>query len=165
MKTIIAATDFSPVSLNAVNYAADMACAIDASLSLFYACPLPIGFAEVPIPAETYQKLIDDAEESMNKLQERITSYTVGKIQITRHVANGNVVPQLKEYCDSMHPYMVVIGPRGAGAVETFLFGSTTTAAMKHLPYPLIVVPPDAKFQAIRKIGLACDLKKVDETL
>jgi hypothetical protein len=31
MKTIIAATDFSPISLNAVNYAADLACMTDGS--------------------------------------------------------------------------------------------------------------------------------------
>jgi hypothetical protein len=36
MKTIIAPTDFSPVSLNAVNFAADMAVSVDSSLLLFH---------------------------------------------------------------------------------------------------------------------------------
>jgi hypothetical protein len=32
------------------------------------------------------------------------------------------------------------------------------------LSTPLIVVPPEAKFTSIKKIGLACDLKNVQET-
>jgi hypothetical protein len=50
---------------------------------------------------------------------------------------------------------------QGAGAMERFVFGSGTIAAMKHLHWPLIIVPPDAQFRQIRKIGLACDMKKV----
>jgi hypothetical protein len=36
---------------------------------------------------------------------------------------------------------------------------------MKHLEYPVIVVPLEAKFTNIRRIGLACDLKNVDESV
>ena len=42
MKTIIVQTDFSPVSLNAVNFAADMAVAIDASILLFHVYNIPV---------------------------------------------------------------------------------------------------------------------------
>ena len=52
MKTIIAPTDFSPISLNAVNYAADMAVSINADLSLLYVCLLPITYGEAPYPIE-----------------------------------------------------------------------------------------------------------------
>ena len=54
MKTIIAPTDFSAVSLNAMNYAADLAVAIDAKLLLVNIVPLPVtSSVEVTITEET----------------------------------------------------------------------------------------------------------------
>ena len=48
MKTIIVATDFSSTALNAANYAADMALAINADLLLLYVYQLPVSYSEVP---------------------------------------------------------------------------------------------------------------------
>jgi hypothetical protein len=56
------------------------------------------------------------------------------------------------------------MGAQGAGALERLLWGSNTLSAMKKLSRPLIIVPPDAKFTSIKKIGFACDLKHVAET-
>ena len=50
MKTIIAATDFSPNSENAVHYAADMATVLGAELHLLHVYSIPIPVSEVPIP-------------------------------------------------------------------------------------------------------------------
>jgi len=49
MKTLIVPTDFSPVSINAMNYAADMALNIDASLLLLHVYQIPVTFTEVPV--------------------------------------------------------------------------------------------------------------------
>ena len=56
------------------------------------------------------------------------------------------------------------MGSQGTTAAERLLFGSHTVYAMKHLVWPLITVPPQAKFSAVKKIGLACDFNKVVET-
>lgn len=164
MKVIIAPTDFSPVSLNAVNYAADMASTIHASLALIYVCPLPMTFSEVPVPADTIAMQINDATKKLDELKKKITLRTEGKIRIYTEIKTGMIMPEISDYCNSLRPYAVVMGTQGAGAVERFIFGSTTTAAIKHLSWPLIVVPAEAKFTAIKKIGLACDLKRVVDT-
>jgi nucleotide-binding universal stress UspA family protein len=164
MKIIIAPTDFSELSLNAVNYAADMAFSIHASLALLHVCQIPMNFSEVPVPAETLTTLIKDAEKRIEKLRDDIINKTDGKIRIYTEIKTGFVVPQLQEYCTALKPYAVVMSAQGAGAVERFLFGSNTVSAMKHLAWPLIVVPSEAKFSSIKKIGLACDMKNVMET-
>lgn len=47
MILIVAPTDFPDISLKAVNYATDIAGAIQASLSLAHpCCPLPVGLPE-----------------------------------------------------------------------------------------------------------------------
>ena len=48
MKTILAPTDFSASSINAVNYAADMALAVNAQLILINAVQFPWLFLNYP---------------------------------------------------------------------------------------------------------------------
>ena len=164
MKTIIVPTDFSPLSLNAANYAMDMAAELHASVTLFHAYTLPLAYNEIPVAPDTIQMLVDSAEKQMKTLKEKLTIGSGGNINIYTEIAMGSLIPQLQDYCAKIKPYAVVMSPRGAGAVERFFLGSNTIHAIKHLAWPLIVVPAEAKFRNIKKIGLACDLKIVVET-
>jgi nucleotide-binding universal stress UspA family protein len=166
MKTIVATTDFSSISLNAVNYAAAMACSIKADLCLLHVCLFPMTYSEMPYPAESITSLMDDAEERMLQLKNELIQRTVGKIKINTEVKTAStVVTEIEDYCDDKKPYAVVMGTQGSTALERIFLGSNTIGAMKHLPWPLIIVPPEAKFIGIKKIGLACDLKKVDDSI
>lgn len=165
MKVIITPTDFSDDSLNAVNYAADMATSIHASLSLIHICQLPLTYSELPVPPDILTDLIRDAEKKMEQIKKVLVDRTGGKIRIYTEVKTGYIIPELKDYCAALKPYAVVMSTRGAGAAERFFFGSTATSALKHLAWPLIIVPAEAKYTAIKRIGLACDLKKVTETV
>lgn len=165
MKTIIVATDFSPASLQAANYAADMALAINADLLLFHVCDIPTNYTEIPYPAsDIIPGIIKNAETEIEKLENQLLLRTSCKVKISSEVKIGLVIAELAEACERVHPYSVVIGMHGAGAVERFLFGSNTLSAIRNLAWPLIIVPPDASFKAIKKIGLACDFKKVIDT-
>ena len=48
--------------------------------------------------------------------------------------------------------------------MERILFGSTTLTAIKHLTCTVIVVPPRSNYKGIKKVGFACDFRKVIET-
>lgn len=164
MKPIIVPTDFSPVSLNAVNYAADLACAMNTNLVLLHICPLPVAYSEVPFAADSLTGLINEAEEKILKLRGDIINRINDRIAIVTEVKMGNVFEGIEEYSLTIAPYAIIMGTQGTGAMEKLFFGSNSIAAMKNLSWPLIVVPPEAKFKNIRKIGIACDLKKVVET-
>jgi len=91
MKTIIVPTDFSAVSLNAVYYAADMACIINTDLSLIHVCPIPVVLNEVPVPPYTLAELMADVEEKMMLLKGEIINRTGGKIKINTAVKSGEL--------------------------------------------------------------------------
>lgn len=165
MKTIVVPTDFSAISLNAVNYAADLACVISANLSLIHVSPLPMTFGELLTPVESMAEMAAKGEEQLKWLTEKIRNRTQGKLTITSEVRQGNVVSAIDDYCNSVNTYAVVMGVESTGAFERFLFGGKTFSAMEQLSWPLIIVPPGTRFEGIRKIGLACDLHKVKETI
>ena len=165
MKTIIVPTDFSEVSLNAVYYAADMACVIHTDLSLIHVCPIPVVLSEVPVPPYTLEELVEDSKEKMALLKEEIIKRTGDKIKINTAVKTGELVNGIYEHCDIMDTYAIVMAIENSGSFDRFLFGSKTISAIRELVWPVIVVPPGVKFTSILKIGLACDLKKVVETI
>lgn len=167
MKTIVVPTDFSPISLNAVNYAAEMARSLNAELSLLHICLLPITmYGKVPYPAESMDTHMSDAEEKILGIRNNIWKKTDGKVKIDVEVRMAaTVYSELTNFCKSKKPYAVVMGTQGNTAMERIFFGSNTIMAMRHLGWPLIVVPPEAKFPKIKKIGLACDFKNVDQTV
>lgn len=165
MKTIIAPTDFSPPSINAVNYAADMACTIGCDLLLLHVYPLPMVAAEVPIPiygidtSEEYQK------ERLDKLREDLLFRTKDRIKINMQTVQGDILVKIEECCALVNPYAVILGPETVSSIGQWAGAAITAEAFKILQWPVIIVPVNMHFSNISKIGLACDFKKVVDTV
>ena len=160
MKTIILATDFSSAALNAANYAADMAVALNADLRLLNIQNFPVYYSDIP-PLTTPEEIARNAEETLQELRMQLERKTGNKIKIETEVEMGNFFIELKTACDNIHPFAVVMGSQGVTEAERIFFGSHTVMAMKHLMWPILAIPRGAKFSNIKKIGLACDFEKV----
>jgi len=163
MKTILVATDFSPVALNAAEYAVEMAQVIDATLTLLHVCQIPATYGEVPVVVNEGD-MIDDAEMALLKLKEQLLLKVKKPVQIDIDVTAGIFFHELKKACDHINPYTVVMGCQGTSATDHLLLGAHAVHAVKNLDWPLITVPPTAKFGTLKKIGLACDLHNVTDT-
>jgi len=110
-------------------------------------------------------KMIEDAQEQMDELKEIVYGRTGARINIITEVRQGDVVTELNEYCLTQDIYAIVMGSESGSAWERMFFGAKTIIALRQLTWPVIVVPPGTQFRNLRKIGLACDFKKVIETL
>lgn len=164
MKTILVATDFSPAATNAANYAAEMALAINADILLLHVYQIPVGYLEVPI-AVSLEDLRMGAEKQINDLKEQLSKKTNNKLHIATEVRMASFFKELKNVCENVTPYTVVMGSQGTTAAEHLFFGSNTVHAMKHLAWPVITIPSGVVFSSIKKIGLACDFEKVVDTI
>ncbi len=164
MKTILVATDFSRAATNAANYAAEMALAINADILLLHVYQIPAGYLEVPITVN-----LDDmqlgAVKQINDLKEQLNKKTNGKLRIATEVKMGSFFTELKNVCETVTPYTVVLGSQGTTAAAHLFFGSNTVHTVKHLAWPVIAVPDGLVFSSIKKIGIACDFKKVVDTI
>ncbi len=165
MKTIIVPTDFSPVSINAANFAADMAIAINANILLFNVYNIPVAFSsEVPLMLISVDELKQTCESQLEELKTKILHVTSGKIKVTTESRMGNIVDELEELCTHIQPFAVVMGAKGKAGVEKLIFGSTTLTAIRHLTWPVICVPQGKEYgKGIKKIGFACDFRQVVE--
>jgi nucleotide-binding universal stress UspA family protein len=164
MKTLLVATDLSSAASNAAKYAAEMALAIKADILLLNVYQLPVVFTEIPVALDL-DEMIDAAEKEMVELKTMLTTHCDGKVNIETKVVSGEFFQQLETVCEQISPYAVLMGSQGKTAAEHFLFGRHTVYAMRHLKWPLITVPPGAKFSSIKRIALACDYDKVTDTV
>jgi nucleotide-binding universal stress UspA family protein len=164
MKTLIVPTDFSPVSLNAVNYAAEMAMSIDASLILLNVYQIPVTFTEVPVVNISIEELKRISEERVEELKKGLEHVTSGKLKIYGESRLGEVTDEIESFAKKINPFAIIMGTKGATGIERLFLGSNTLTAIRHLTFPVIVVPPGAVFSGIKKLGFACDLNEVVET-
>jgi len=165
MKTIIVPTDFSPIATNAMNFAADMAVNINASITLLHVYQVPVSMTDVPVVLVSAEELRKSSEEKLEILKQDIAHLTSGKIKIYTEARLGDVSDELQDICKHVQPFAVIMGTKGASGVERILFGSTTLTAIRHLKCPVIVVPPGKEYgTGIKKIGFACDFNKVVES-
>lgn len=161
MKTVIVPTDFSPSSVNALHYAAEMAVAIDAGLLLVHVYQVPVTLSEVPVMTVSVDELKKASEEKLTELKNAMTRITGGKVKIYTEALLGETVDELETLCEKIHPFAVVMGSHGSTGFERVVMGSTTLSAIRHLRAPVIAVPTGTTFKGIKKIGLACDFKEV----
>jgi nucleotide-binding universal stress UspA family protein len=155
MKTIIVATDFSPVADNAVAYAADLAKRIQAKLVLFNAFILPVAASNTLITGSAYEELV---EESLTRLRKNTLSISAaGNIEVAHELKFDNVVEELELLQVQYKADLVVLGMEES-SLEQDLLGNTTTSAIRKLHCPVLVVPSGAKFLGMKKVLYSCDI-------
>ena len=164
MKTIIVPTDFSAISNNAIDYAIDLAKATGSSILLFHAYQVPVSMTDVPIVLLSVEDLQKSNESKMDDVKKSVQGRTGNSIKIYAETKLGDTVDELEEVCAKVKPFAVVMGTKGATGMERVLFGSTTLTTIRHLNWPVIVVPPGKKYSTIKKIGFACDFREVVHT-
>jgi nucleotide-binding universal stress UspA family protein len=167
MKTLVVPTDFSSVSVNAVNYAVDMAQAINAGIVLLHVYNIPVSFTDGPIaPVSTVsiEEVKRTSEERLEEIKMNLVKVTSGNIQIYSESRLGDTIEELEQLCKSVDPLAVVMGSHGTTGLERMIMGSTTLTAIRHLKCPVLVVPSGTTYHGIKRIGLACDFDNVVQT-
>jgi nucleotide-binding universal stress UspA family protein len=164
MKTLVVPTDFSSVSVNALNYAVDMAQAINAGIVLLHVYNVPVAFTDGPVSPVTVvsvEEIKRTAEQRLAEIKKNLITVTTGQIEIFTEARLGDTIEELGKICKSVEPLAIVMGSHGATGVERMIMGSTSLDAIRRLKCPVLVVPPGTTYHGIKRIGLACDFDNI----
>ena len=165
MKTILAPTDFSPSSINAVYYAADLALAINAKLVLFHAIHFPIAVSEISLPGDFIDDMMELGEKEMKDLCEEIQTRTQGKLTIATDIRIGSVEREIENISSQERPLAIVMGIRSGKTMERALMGSSVFHVMNYVGFTTLIIPENVHFRELKTIGIACDLRYVDDKI
>jgi|SRR5579859_1622649 len=159
MRSLIVAVDATDISANAARYAADMALAIDADVHLLHVVQIPVMPAEAPV-GYVFEQLEKEGRVLLDGLSKELAERTRGQVNIYTLEEVGGVEYRIAECCRRIRPFAVIMGAPG-GSFLRAVGGSTAVDAARHLPYPVLVIPPGAAFRRIHKIVLACELEDI----
>lgn len=156
MKSILVATDFSPASVNAVEFAAQLAKQLNARLHLLHVYHMPLIASDIPVVPD----LSSMEKESLDRL-EKLGEDLNEKYGITPFVKAemGFTTDEINEYKEAIYADLIVLGMHGHNKASELFIGSTTASYIENTKTPLLVVPSDAKYKTPEWIAFASDLK------
>ncbi len=163
MKLIIAPTDFSAISDNAIRYATDMAAAMGTNLMLVNVYQLPISFSEVPLVTISLDEIRKISEDKLTELKQNIETITDKKLKIFTESRLGEVSEEIAKLSETLVPFGIIMGTRGTTGTGRFFMGSNSISVISKVGVPVFVIPPGIRFKPFKKIGLATDLIGVIE--
>jgi nucleotide-binding universal stress UspA family protein len=158
---IICPVDFSPVAINAVEYAARLCQVFGSRLILLNAQKLKTMDATFNLRegvfTESIRRSSENASEVLNKMSVEIgIAFRIAvdyKVDVT-HKSLASVVSSSVE-----GKAMVVMGTNGPDDLFQFFFGTNTFRVTKNENCPVFIVPHNVSYGAIKKILLTWDDK------
>jgi nucleotide-binding universal stress UspA family protein len=158
MKTLIAATDFSKASLNAVNYAADMAAAIHAKLEVLHVMEVPLVTDIPDYITELEDEMYEQRNHKLQLLKQKLEKRTANRIPVVCNIMEGGTNSTIKDVAETKKPLAIILGSRGVSNLQDIVFGSVALHTAKHARFPVLLIPERAKFTSVASIAFATDL-------
>jgi nucleotide-binding universal stress UspA family protein len=136
-KRIVVATDFSPASDLAIQYAQALAHRYKASIHVIHVVEEPF-----PITPELYIHEIPDFRERLvtdarRQLEQAIAGIDVS---VTSEVLVGTVAGRIVEAATAADADLIVVGTHGRGAIGHLLMGSVAERVVRTAPCPVLTV-------------------------
>lgn len=157
---ILMATDFSPASRRALDYAVAIARRYNAEISLVHAIPpaprKPIAMD--PLPGELNLEQLEAEEEMETLVQIAHLEDVSHKVMLTIGDA-GDVISSIVE---RDHPDLLVLGTHGRGAIKQLVLGSVAEQVLRRVTCPVLTVgskamPPNSNAAEFSSILFATD--------
>lgn len=139
-KNILLTTDFSPVSEQALEYAASLARRYGSTIFLTHVISLdgyPLMAPE--LAASSAQKMRADAEEGFRNI---LKSGRLMSLPFQTVVQEGNLWPVIEESMQKYAIDLVIVGTHGIGAIKKLLIGSGAEEIFRKAKVPVLIVGP-----------------------
>jgi universal stress protein A len=136
VRHILAPTDFSENSKQAVTYAFELAQKLHAKLSLLHVIEVPVYAIEVALPLEGLEQ--DARRELARLLPEAETAH----VAVTRLVVMGVPSQRILETAADEQVDMIVMATHGRTGLSHLIMGSVTERVVRTSPCPVLTIRP-----------------------
>ncbi|MEO8413507.1 MAG: universal stress protein [Ginsengibacter sp.] len=160
MKTFLVPVDFSTTSVNAAEYAVALTKQIPDVEIILYNVYSSISLASLTDKEEGSRKMVTDAE--LSALRDKLTVSQNQLISVESE--EGSFIESIEKYVVSNHIDMVVMGMTGSSRITQVFMGTNTLNVVRHISCPVMIIPPDAKFNGIKNVLFVSDFKDVART-
>jgi nucleotide-binding universal stress UspA family protein len=168
MNSLLVPTDFSETAKNAGIYAVSLAEDLGIQKIILYnAYQAPIS-ADPSMPAVQLFDIDVLKKTSKDSLQQfrSVLQATCKKPMLFETRSEFQLLTSgVEQLCKEEQIDAIVMGITGGSKVEEALMGSNTISVAKHVTIPVFIIPKGAQYKPIRQVVLACDFRKVVDTM
>ncbi|MFA6086948.1 universal stress protein [Mucilaginibacter sp.] len=171
MKTILMLTDFSENANHAAKTAAKFVPQLKADLMLYntyYDHPILPTYAGGPWVVEEFVFQKDESTAQLSQLAIQLKHIMSGiskddfKPQTDYQCGEGPLGKNMAVIIQERKVGLVVIGSRTDSAIDHVIFGSDTMDVIDHAACPVLVIPPKAEMNKLKKVTLAIAFELAD---
>jgi nucleotide-binding universal stress UspA family protein len=140
-KHILAPTDFSEASNQALDYAITFAGKLQARLTVLHVVELfPLGRADMTTVPEAY---IEDLKREANLLmQSYLARITAAGLTGDVVIMHGTPFQEIMDVAKEQHADLIIMGTHGRTGLPHLLLGSVAERLVRLAPCPVLVVRP-----------------------
>lgn len=161
MKKILVLTDFSKLSQVAISYAIGIAKKMEAKIILLSVINASSSSNTLMNWKRLEEEMIKGAQRDADELLGALKKEQ-GKVKITYHSMLGfPLADMIDQFAVKNKVDLIVMGTKGATGLKKVTIGSNASAVIDRSSVPVVVVPGENTFKAIRKIVYATDYKNL----
>lgn len=168
MNSILIPTDFSHASYNTISYGIALAKAIQANSIVIYNAYQPF-ISEDPAfdtmllnDISTYKSI---SEEGLEKIKQAFETEIPSSLNVVYESDYNTVENGIKDTCEKYSTDLIIMNVSGTpGGLEEIIIGSMAVSLSRHSKIPVLVIPQDAQYTGFKKVLLALDFKKLEQT-
>lgn len=168
MKKILVPTDFSETALNAFNFAKSMLAGSEAEITILHAFH-PSAASDKVLNTSiddlySYRKSVlkDFVSEPRSRGNTAVAVQYCESVQIEERLVLGFAVDEILNMIESECYDMVIMGTSGEGGFFNKIFGSVSYTVAQKATCPVLLIPPQGKFQGIEKMAYASNYEAID---
>jgi nucleotide-binding universal stress UspA family protein len=138
-RRIVAAVDFSEVSMYALRHAASLAAEVDAHLTVMHVIDAPERLALWIDRDETTSYVRRWTEGAERHLRNAVSDETREYARVVQRVETGRAYREILRVADEQQADLIVMGAHGHGVVETMFVGSTAQHVVRAAACPVLM--------------------------
>ena len=163
LKKILWVTDFSDEAQEAFIYAKAFADTFKAKLLALHVVPdfSPSLYSTTAVIKEELVKRVGmmkkEAEKRLNALQK------TSKVELTTFITEGNASKKIIETAEKQKADMIVMGRRGASAIEKLFIGSVANQVLRNSSVPILLTKKKRGKPTFKRILVPTDFSQQEE--
>lgn len=138
---ILVATDFSPNSEQACEYALELAKKFNSSLFVLHVINEPVDLRGFYVPHISFDELEKEIEKGAESMLEKLCNSTFsGYSNYEKGVTSGVPYEEILRKATEINASMIVLGTHGRQGLDHLIFGSTAERVVRTASCPVLTV-------------------------
>ena len=142
LNKILCAVDLSEHSRQVAQYAAMLAKATGAHLSVIYTAPSLSQYVGFHVPPNTIENFVGEIVSGAEKAMETFVAENFAGLSVSSKVLIGYAAEEIISRADEENVDMIVMGTHGRKGIDRILFGSVAEKVVKNAMQPVLTIRP-----------------------